>query len=94
MASGVVTRRLVITGQVQGVWYRESMRELAENLAITGWVRNRLDGSVEAVVQGEDERVATLVDWSRRGPPLARVTSVTTSEAEGDYAVFEKRPTA
>ena len=52
-----VTRRLVARGRVQGVWFRESMRREAERLDITGWVRNRLDGSVEAVVQGRSAAV-------------------------------------
>jgi len=69
MISMVVTRHLVITGLVQGEWYRESLREAAERLGVKGWVRNRLDGSVEAVAHGEAESVATLIDWARQGPP-------------------------
>ncbi len=89
-----VTRYLVITGLVQGVWYRESMREAAEGFGVTGWVRNRSDGSVEAVIQGEQDAVDALIDWSRRGPPLARVTQVSVDAATGDYEYFEKRPSA
>ena len=91
-----VTRHLAITGLVQGVWYRESMREAAEGLGVAGWVRNRDDGSVEAVVRGAPERVEALITWCRQGPPLARVKEVTVSEGEdeGEYAGFEKRPTA
>lgn len=92
MPSGRVTRHLVITGRVQGVWYRESMREAADSLEVTGWVRNRADGSVEAVAQGEAARVDALIDWCRRGPPLAKVLNVEVEEAFGDYAHFEKRP--
>jgi acylphosphatase len=94
MPSGIVTRHLVITGLVQGVWYRESLREVADSLGVTGWARNRLDGSVEAMLQGEAEQVDTLVEWCRRGPPLARVNNVEVSEGDGDYDRFEKRPTA
>ena len=74
--SEAITRHLRIFGRVQGVWYRESMRQEAERLKITGWVRNRLDGSVEAVVQGEAEAVDALVKWCRRGPQQAQVTHI------------------
>ena len=88
-----VTRRLAIRGRVQGVFYRESMRLEAERLGIAGWVRNRLDGSVEAVVQGSAEAVEAITRWARRGPEDARVTAVDAFDASGDFAGFEKRPT-
>ena len=88
-----IARRLLIIGKVQGVWFRESMRMEAERLGVTGWVRNRMDGSVEAVVQGSAEAVEAITRWSRRGPEAARVTGVEVSEAAGDYARFDKRPT-
>ena len=74
--SETVTRHLRIFGRVQGVWYRESMRQEAERLAITGWVRNRLDGSVEALVQGDAESIESIVKWCRRGPQQAQVTHI------------------
>ncbi len=86
------TLRLVITGRVQGVWYRESMRLEAERLGVAGWVRNRRDGSVEAVVQGESTAVRALIAWARIGPPAAEVAGIEISEAEGRFEVFEKRP--
>ena len=85
-----ITRQLRIFGRVQGVWYRESMRIEAERLGITGWVRNRRDGTVEAVVQGSAGAVDAIVAWARRGPDYAQVTDVQMSEAEGSYASFEK----
>ena len=88
------TRRLSIRGRVQGVWFRESMRLEAERLAVTGWVRNRMDGSVEAVVQGDAAAVDAMVRWARRGPQAAEVSAVEVSEAEGYFPSFEKRPTA
>jgi acylphosphatase len=88
------TRRLSIRGRVQGVWFRESMRLEAQRLAVTGWVRNRMDGSVEAVVQGDAAAVEAMVRWARRGPDAAEVSAVEVSEAEGDFPSFEKRPTA
>ena len=88
-----VTRRLVVTGLVQGVWYRESMRREAERLGITGWVRNRADGSVETVVQGSAHAVEAITRWAHRGPEHARVDRVQAFPAEGErFAGFEKRP--
>jgi len=89
-----VTRRLEIRGRVQGVWYRESMRQEAARLRVTGWVRNRADGNVEAVVQGSPEAVDAITAWARRGPEQARVEAVLVSTAEGDFPSFEKRATA
>ena len=87
------TRRLVIRGRVQGVWFRESMRLEAERLAVTGWVANRLDGSVEAVVQGSEAGVEAITRWARRGPEQAQVAEVASSEASGVFSAFEKRAT-
>ncbi|MGZ5584156.1 MAG: acylphosphatase [Usitatibacter sp.] len=86
-----VTRRLVVRGRVQGVWFRESMRREAERLDVTGWVCNRLDGTVEAVVQGSAAAVEAITRWARRGPPEARVETLDVSPAEGDFFGFEKR---
>jgi acylphosphatase len=88
-----VTRRLVAHGRVQGVWFRESMRLEAARLGVSGWVRNRLDGTVEAIVQGSSESVEAIVRWAKRGPEAAEVTSLEITEAHGDYTAFEKRPT-
>lgn len=88
-----LTRRLVARGRVQGVWFRESMRIEAEALGITGWVRNRGDGSVEAVVQGTPDAVETITRWARRGPEAAAVASLEVTEADGAFERFEKRPT-
>ena len=88
-----ITRRLAITGVVQGVWFRESMRREAERLGVTGWVRNRPDGSVEAVVQGLAAAVDEVTRWARRGPEQARVERVEVFDAEGEFAAFEKKPT-
>lgn len=75
-----VTKHLRIFGRVQGVWYRESMRQQAEQLGITGWVRNRLDGSVEALVQGEAAAIERIIAWARRGPEQALVTHIDIDE--------------
>ena len=76
--------RLRIRGRVQGVFYRDSTRREAQRLGLRGWVRNRSDGSVEAVALGLPERIAALIDWCHEGPPLARVAEVGVTEESGD----------
>lgn len=71
-----VTYKVVISGKVQGVSFRASMRDAALGYGVKGWVRNRGDGAVEALVQGEEARVVGLLEWARVGPPGAEVTSV------------------
>ena len=92
----VITRHLRITGRVQGVGYRWSMAQQAQALGITGWVRNRRDGSVEALVCGATDSVQALIDWAQRGPVMARVEMVEVCEALGTAEVlsgFEQRET-
>jgi acylphosphatase len=72
-------RRVVVTGRVQGVWFRESCREQAVALGVAGWVRNCADGTVEAVFEGSPAAVDRLVTWCRTGPSRARVDAVTTT---------------
>jgi acylphosphatase len=72
----VVRVRAVVAGRVQGVWFRESCRREAERLGVTGWVRNRADGSVEIEAQGRRAAVDALVTWAHEGPRLAVVESV------------------
>jgi acylphosphatase len=86
-------RHLEITGRVQGVGFRAYMTRKARELGVAGWVRNRPDGSVEAIVQGAPAAVEALIDWARRGPPGATVQAVRMREASGAYAGFETRPT-
>ena len=90
-----ITRRLRIHGRVQGVWFRESLRQEAARLGIGGWVRNRLDGTVEALVQGDVAAIDTITAWARQGPRDAHVREVEVSEEPGAdvCAGFEKRPT-
>jgi acylphosphatase len=89
----VVTKRLLITGRVQGVGFRFYTQRKARELGLTGWVRNCRDGSVEAVIQGDPGAVETMIAWARRGPRSAVVSDVRVTDASGDYTAFETRPT-
>jgi acylphosphatase len=91
----MITRRLRIEGLVQGVGYRAAMRDRAQRLGVTGWVRNRRDGGVEAVAQGPAEALERFVAWARQGPPAARVASVRVSDAGEEterFLRFEQLP--
>ena len=85
--------RLEIRGSVQGVGYRWSMVEQARRLGIRGWVRNRHDGSVEALVSGSPEAVERIVGWARKGPRSAVVESVESFAGEGVFDSFDSLPT-
>ena len=67
---------VLISGRVQGVWFRASTRDKAKELGIKGWVRNTPDGKVEAVFEGPREKVEEIIKWCHKGPVLARVTNV------------------
>ena len=84
---------LVITGRVQGVGFRYSMAARARSLGITGWVRNRGDGSVEAVIAGDAAPIGEMLAWSRKGPAGARVDGLTVEPGSGEYPDFACRPT-
>lgn len=88
-----LTRHLIIIGRVQGVGFRFYMQRKARELGLTGWVRNRHDGRVEAMIQGGSEAVEAMTAWARRGPPSAMVTDVKIADGSGDYATFESLPT-
>ena len=83
------TLRLVIHGRVQGVFFRDSMRREALGLGITGWVRNRNDGTVEAAVQGESAGMDAIVRWAHHGPQHAQVELVEIDQDDGSYNSFE-----
>lgn len=77
MAASAMTRfHVLVSGKVQGVWFRESTRREAERLGVGGWVRNLPDGRVEAVFTGPADAVQGLVAWCHRGPPAAEVERV------------------
>ena len=74
--------RVIISGRVQGVWFRAWTTEQAVALGVSGWVRNRRDGSVEALLSGPDDAVDTMLSLLKEGPPLARVTALEVSPAD------------
>ena len=94
----MVTRQIRVRGRVQGVGFRYALRREAERRGVTGWVRNRLDGSVEAVIQGPADAVDRIVQWTRRGPATAIVEELREAPPEAAfdciYERFEERPNA
>lgn len=82
--------RIVVSGRVQGVWFRESTRETAEALGLVGTVRNLLTGEVEIIAEGPRHRLEALAVWARRGPSAARVDHITEeySPATGSFSEF------
>ena len=81
-----MARRVLVSGRVQGVFYRGSCAEQARAAGLAGWVRNLLDGRVEAMFEGDDDAVERLVTWCRSGPPRAAVTDVQVEDVEPDGA--------
>ena len=83
--------RLVIEGKVQGVWFRDSTRRKAHELGVYGWVKNRHDGAVEVLAEGDNEAVDKLIDWCHKGPPQAIVgyVNITQEEWQGEYDSFD-----
>ena len=92
----IVARHLSIHGRVQGVFYRGWTVEAARSLGLVGWVRNRLDRTVEAVVQGEEAAVEQFIELARDGPPAAKVERIDAREIPPDESLagFTQQPTA
>ena len=93
MSDESVRAHLLVSGRVQGVYFRATAAEEGGRLGLTGWVRNLPDGRVEAVVEGPRERVEGFVTWCGSGPPSARVTDVTTrwQEPSAEFTSFTIR---
>lgn len=87
-------RRLVIRGIVQGVGFRYAMMAQARLLGLNGWVRNRRDGSVEAMISGSTAQIEEMLAWTRIGPAGSAVDAVMVEIAGGEFPGFELRPTA
>lgn len=77
--------KITVRGLVHGVYFRSSLSQLANSENVAGWVKNVADGSVEAVLEGEEEAVGRLIEWAGRGPPGARVDSVRVSKTEARH---------
>jgi acylphosphatase len=77
-----VRRHVYVTGDVQGVFFRDSCRRVAQEAGVTGWARNTRDGGVEVVLEGLAAAVQQVIDWCRTGPDMARVDSVDVAEEE------------
>lgn len=85
MVNKIVRAR--IFGRVQGVWFRECTRQRASDLSLAGWVRNRPDGSVEALISGSPAAVDELIDWLHTGPPRSEVLRVEIEDLEDDASL-------
>lgn len=77
-------KHVIITGKVQGVWFRASTKQKAEQLGIKGWVKNTSDGKVEAFFQGTENKVKKILEWCKNGPSLAEVLDVQVEDASYD----------
>ena len=91
MVEPIERMHLLISGRVQGVFFRATAEHVARELGITGWARNLPDGRVEAIAEGDPEALDRFADWCREGPPAARVEGVEIrrSEATGEFQAFE-----
>jgi len=93
-APPVIARRLTISGRVQGVGFRYALADEARARRLSGWVRNRRDGTVEALIAGPEAEVEAMIAWARRGPPPARVAEVKVEPAIAEGSEFEIVSTA
>ncbi len=86
-----IRMRLIVKGRVQGVWFRDSARRAADETGVYGWVRNRADGNVEVLAEGDEQKVLELAEWCHQGPPNALVTGVDQIDEEysGEFDSFD-----
>ncbi len=91
MSREAACARIIVTGRVQGVFYRAHTEEKALELGLAGWVRNRADGSVEIVAEGPRPAIEKLIAWCHEGPPMANVKGVLVDwqPPTGEFATFE-----
>ena len=91
----IIARHLMITGRVQGVFYRNWTTETANALGLAGWVRNRMDGSVEAWIEGQAEAVERFIALAHQGPPASKVARIEATDVTPEgLASFQKHPSA
>jgi len=95
MVDELVRAHIFVEGLVQGVFFRSNTRKKARELNVKGWVKNLPDGRVEAVLEGEKQKVKDLIEWTKRGPSAARVNNVDAKlqEYKGEFKIFEIRYT-
>lgn len=88
-----IRAHVLVSGKVQGVFFRSSTQDKAEELSVSGWVRNLADGRVEAVFEGEKEDIEKMVEWCRKGPEYAKVTGIEImpDEYKGEFKGFLMR---
>ncbi|MEJ2658812.1 MAG: acylphosphatase [Desulfobacterales bacterium] len=81
----------IISGRVQGVFFRWETKRAADGFGVFGWVRNKRDGTVEALFEGLEENVMSILEWCKKGPPIARVTDVDVrwEDYRGEFSSFE-----
>ena len=80
----MIRRRVLVSGRVQGVWFRDSCRDEARRRGVDGWARNLEDGRVEAVFEGDPDAVLTMCNWCQSGPERAQVTGIEVIEEESE----------
>ena len=92
----MITKHVIISGHVQGVFFRACTQEEALKNNILGWVRNRLDGSVEAIFQGTEQNVIAMIEWCYKGSPSSKVLSVKTEDVNSKemFSTFSILPTS
>ncbi|MEZ4528601.1 MAG: acylphosphatase [Desulfobacterales bacterium] len=85
-----VRTHVIVSGRVQGVWFRAETQKAAQAHGVTGWVRNRSDGTVEAVFEGEENKVVSMLEWCKTGSPLSDVqkTDVQWKDYKGEFSQF------
>ncbi|MBW2219705.1 MAG: acylphosphatase [Deltaproteobacteria bacterium] len=83
--------RVIISGRVQGVFFRMETKRFADQTGVTGWVKNTRDGCVEAVFEGDENRVNEMINWCKKGPPFSRVMDldVAWEGYSGEFTSFE-----
>lgn len=86
-----IRRRVIISGRVQGVFFRMETKRFADMIGIKGWVKNRRDGSVEAVLEGDENLLNEMISWCKKGPPMSRVIDVQIfpEDYSGAFTAFE-----